>query len=213
MPRRRLPPRRRSDLPPVPVDTAPRLDAQMAFLTEACRLKSITRGTTLCDGSRYENSGEHSWHIALYAMTLADHAPPGTDINRVIQMLLLHDLVEIDAGDAPLFGDHDPAAMALAEDAAAARIFCLLPPDQAARFRALWDEFEAAETPDARFAKSLDRFQPPNQNLASGGGSWVEYSASYDMVATRVGAKSALGAPTLWAWLEPRIRSWFAGRG
>ena len=151
-----------------------RLTAQMSFLNEACRLKTVIRGTQLCDGSRYENSGEHSWHIALYAMTLGEHAPDDVDISRVIQMLLLHDLVEIDAGDAPIFGDHDPDEMAAAEDAAATRIFGLLPPDQAAHFRTLWDEFEANDTADAQFAKSLDRFQPPNQNLASGGApGWI----------------------------------------
>ena len=181
----------------------------MDFLTEACRLKSVIRGTRLCDGSRYENSGEHSWHIALYALTLAEHAPQTIDITRVISMLLLHDLVEIDAGDAPIFGDHDTTAVETEERAAADRIFGLLPPDQATRFRALWDEFEANETPDARFAKSLDRFQPPNQNLASGGGSWVDYNATYDQFDRRVGRKIDHGAPALWAWLKPRAAAWF----
>ena len=186
-----------------------RLDAQMAFLNEACHLKSVIRGTRLCDGSRYENSGEHSWHIALYAMTLDEHAPADVDISRVIRMLLLHDLVEIDAGDAPIYGDHDPEEMAAKEAAAATRIFGLLPTDQAARFRALWDEFETSQSPDAKFAKSLDRFQPPNQNLASGGGSWVEYNTSYVQFETRVGRRIANGAPALWAWLEPRVKAWF----
>jgi len=189
--------------------TSDRLTAQMAFLNEADKLKSIVRGTTLCDASRHENSGEHSWHIALYALTLGEHAPANVDISRVISMLLLHDLVEIDAGDAPIFGDHDPAEMATAEDAAATRIFGLLPTDQGTAFRALWDEFEAAESADARFAKSLDRFQPPNQNLASGGGSWVDYNTEYDTFRTRVGAKIESGAPTLWAWLKPRVAAWF----
>jgi len=182
----------------------------MAFLTEACKLKSTLRATTLCDASRRENSGEHSWHIALYAMVLADHAGPDVDINRVIKMLLIHDLVEIDAGDAPIFGNHDASALAVQEQAAASRIFGLLPADQAAGFRALWDEFEAAESPDAQFAKSLDRFQPPNQNLASGGGSWVEYNVDYDTVAARVGAKIAIGAPGLWDWLSPKIRAFLS---
>ncbi|MEM9580971.1 MAG: HD domain-containing protein, partial [Pseudomonadota bacterium] len=142
-----------------------RLEAQMAFLNEADKLKSVIRATTLCDGSRYENSGEHSWHIALYAMVLAEHAPKGADINRVIKMLLLHDLVEIDGGDNPIFGDHDTAAVEAQEAAAAQRIFGLLPADQADELRSLWKEFEAATSPDAVFAKSLDRFQPPNQNL------------------------------------------------
>jgi putative hydrolase of HD superfamily len=187
-----------------------RLDAQMAFLREADRLKTVLRANTLCDGSRRENSGEHSWHVALYALTLAEHAPENVRIERVIKMLLLHDLIEIDAGDAPIFGDHDPEALAAAEARAATRIFGLLPPDQAAAFRALWDEFEAAETPDACFAKSLDRCQPPNQNLACGGGTWVDYQTRYDQFETRVGARIEHGAPALWAWLKPRVQAWFS---
>lgn len=189
-----------------------RLNAQMAFLTEADKLKSVLRATTLCDGSRSENSGEHSWHIALYALVLGEHAPKGVDIARVIQMLLLHDLVEIDAGDAPIFGSHDVAQMQADETRAADRIFGLLPADQAKSLRQIWEEFEAATTPDARFAKSLDRFQPPNQNLASGGGSWTEYDVSFDTIETRVGSKIARGAPGLWEWLAPKIKAWFAAK-
>ncbi|WP_322865828.1 HD family hydrolase [Aquicoccus sp. G2-2] len=193
-------------------DRAPqtRLDAQMAFLIEADRLKSILRANALCDGSRRENSGEHSWHVALYALTLAEHAPEGVNTDRVIKMLLLHDLIEIDAGDAPIFGDYDAAALASAEAAAATRIFGLLPPDQAAGFRALWDEFEASETPDARFAKALDRMQPPNQNLAADGGTWIAYKTEYDQFTARVGSKIERGAPALWAWLKPRVQAWFS---
>ncbi|MDG1288579.1 MAG: HD domain-containing protein [Lentibacter sp.] len=190
-----------------------RLDAQMAFLMEADKLKQIVRGTTLADGSRYENSGEHSWHIALFALVLGSDAPADVKVDRVIKMLLLHDLVEIDAGDEPIFGDHDATEMAAKEVAAATRLFGLLPPDQAQSFRALWDEFEAAQTPDARFAKSLDRFQPPNQNLASGGGSWVEYDTDYARFEARVGNKIKLGAPWLWTWLQPKAKAWFAARG
>ena len=186
-----------------------RLDAQMSFLNEADKLKNVIRATTLCDGSRHENSGEHSWHIALYALVLAEHAPDGVDINRVIKMLLLHDLVEIDAGDAPIFGDHDIAAMEADEAKAADRIFGLLPSDQSVGLRAIWEEFEAAQTPDAIFAKSLDRFQPPNQNLMSNGGSWTDYGVSYDTIEARVGSKIERGAPVLWAWLSPKIRAWF----
>lgn len=190
-----------------------RLDAQMAFLVEACKLKSVNRATLLCDASRRENSGEHSWHLALYALVLGEHAPEGVDMNRVIRMLLIHDLVEIDAGDAPIFGTHDAASTEADELAAAHRIFGMLPADQGRDLLALWLEFEANETPDARFAKSLDRFQPPNQNLASGGGSWVEYNVDYDTVATRVGAKIAHGAPGLWAWISPKIQAFFQTRG
>jgi len=187
-----------------------RLDAQMAFLDQADKLKSILRGTTLCDGSRPENSGEHSWHIALYALILGDQAGPDVDISRVIKMLLIHDLIEIDAGDNPIFGDYDVAAAEAQERLAADRIFGLLPDDQNTELRALWDEFESAATPDALFAKSLDRFQPPNQNLASGGGTWTEYNVSIDQIETRIGAKIALGAPGLWAWIFPRIKSFFS---
>ena len=193
--------------------TQERIDQQMAFLWEADKLKQIIRATKLADGSRYENSGEHSWHIALYAMVLGADAPEGVDTSRVIKMLLLHDLVEIDAGDAPIFGDHDKAEMEAKEQAAAARIFGLLPSDQAAEFRALWDEFEGAESPDAVFAKALDRFQPPNQNLSGDGGSWVEYNTEYAQFEGRVGKQIKRGAPWLWHWLQPKVSAWFEARG
>lgn len=183
------------------------LDARMAFLMEADRLKSVLRATRLADGSRHENSAEHSWHLTLFALTLAPHAPPGVAIDRVIRMLILHDLVEIDAGDAPIFGD--TSTQAAEELVAADRIFALLPDPQGREFRALWNEFESAKTPDAIFAKSLDRFQPPNLNLANGGGSWTDYAVTEAQVRTRVGAKIERGAPSLWAWLSPRIAAFF----
>ncbi|EPX79075.1 HD domain-containing protein [Litoreibacter arenae] len=188
------------------------LSAQMAFLIEADKLKSVSRATSLCDGSRCENSGEHSWHIALYAMVLAEHAHRPVNIDRVIKMLLLHDLVEIDAGDTPIHGDHDPAAMEAIEQAAADRIFGLLPPNQAAEFRALWDEFEAAETDDAIFAKSVDRVQPVVANLETGGGTWPEFNVSAAQLETRVGVKVRRGAPMLWQHLRSRIDAWFDAR-
>ncbi|WP_342075584.1 HD domain-containing protein [Yoonia sp. SS1-5] len=186
-----------------------RIAAQLAFLTEADRLKSVLRGTTLCDGSRPENAGEHSWHIALYAMVMAEHANRPVDINRVIRMLLIHDLVEIDAGDNPIHGDHDPAEMEAVEQAAAARIFGLLPADQARDFRALWDEFEAAETDDAIFAKSIDRVQPVIANLETDGGSWPAYNVTAAQLQSRVGDKVMRGAPAIWAALRTRIDQWF----
>lgn len=190
-----------------------RLEQQVAFLNEADRLKSVLRGTTLCDGSRYENSAEHSWHLALYALVLADQAGPGVEIDRVMRMLILHDLVEIDAGDNPIFGDHDAAAVAAQEQSAADRIFGLLPSDLAADLRAIWEEFEANETPSAQFAKSLDRFQPPMQNLQSGGGSWVDYDVRYDQFETRVGSKIGAGAPGLWVFARQKVKAWFEARG
>jgi putative hydrolases of HD superfamily len=190
-----------------------RLEAQFAFLNEADRLKSVLRATTLVDGSRPENSGEHSWHLALYALVLADQAEPGVDINRVIRMLLIHDLVEIDVGDVPIHSAnglaHASEATMAAETKAADRIFGLLPPDLATPLRALWEEFEAAETPDARFAKSLDRVQPVMANLMSGGGTWTTYNVTYEQLEARVGTKIAKGAPGLWDWVRDKARPWF----
>jgi putative hydrolase of HD superfamily len=184
----------------------------MAFLAEAGRLCGVERATRPAGLDRRENSAEHSWHLALHALTLAEHAPPGVDADRVIRMLLLHDLVEIDAGDVPFFGAPD-AGKAARERAAAARIFGLLPAAQGAAFRALWDEFEAGETPDARFANALDRFQPPCLNLAAGGGTWDEYGVGERMLTDRLGPRIRRGAPALWNWLAPRIAAFFAARG
>ncbi len=195
-----------------PGEADDRLAAQFAFLAEADRLKSVLRGTTLHDGSRRENSAEHSWHIMVYALTLAEHAERPVDIDRVLKMLLLHDLVEIDAGDAPIHGNHDAEAQAKVEQAAADRIFGLLPPEQAASFRVLWDEFEAAETDDAIFAKSVDRVQPVVSNLESGGATWITYAVTPDQLDARVGTKVRRGAPRLWSHLAPRISAWFASR-
>lgn len=193
-----------------------RLAAQLAFLAEADRLKSVLRASTLNDGSRRENSAEHSWHVMLYAAVLADQAPPGVDVGRVLRMLLIHDLVEIDVGDTPIHAQgavtHGSAALLAQEQAAADRLFGLLPPDQAAAFRALWDEFEAGETPDAVFAKSIDRVQPVMQNLASGGGTWVQYGVTRDQLESRVGSKVTRGLPRVWAHLAPLLDRWFAAR-
>lgn len=193
-----------------------RLAAQFAFLNEADKLKQVLRATTLTDGSRRENSGEHSWHLALYALVLADHAGPGVSIDRVLRMLVLHDLVEIDVGDVPIHSAggtaHGSAATQAAEAAAADRIFGLLPADIGADLRALWEEFEAAATPDAVFAKALDRVQPVMHNIASGGGTWTEYNVTAEQLEARVGAKVARGAPALWDWVRGRTRAFFDGR-
>ncbi|UWQ97889.1 HD domain-containing protein [Rhodobacteraceae bacterium S2214] len=188
-----------------------RIDAQFAFLTEADRLKSVLRATKLCDSSRFENTGEHSWHVALYALVMAEHAAKPVDITRVLKMMLIHDLVEIDAGDTPIHSAaaRDPDAQAAEEKIAADRIFGLLPDDQRDDFRALWDEFEAAETDDAIFAKSIDRVQPVISNLETGGQSWTEYNVSRVQVEDRVGAKVSRGAPALWIALRARLDDWF----
>jgi putative hydrolase of HD superfamily len=175
------------------------LERRLGFLLEADRLKTVLRQSRISDGSRRENSAEHSWHLALMALVLAGHAPPGTDLARVMAMLLIHDLVEIDAGDLFLYSD--PAALARqeeAERAAADRIFPLLPPGQAAALRALWDEFEERRTPEARFARALDRLQPMLLNTVTGGGTWVAHGVTADQVMARVAliedGSAALGA-------------------
>lgn len=189
-----------------------RINQQLAFLIEADKLKSVVRGTTLNNSSRHENTAEHSWHIALYALVMAEHAEKPVNVDRVIKMLLLHDLVEIDAGDVPIHSAaaRDAAAQDAMEQKAADRIFNLLPSDQAQGFRALWDEFEAAETDDAIFAKSIDRVQPVIANLESGGGSWHDYNVTAEHLESRVGVKVKRGAPRIWAALSARINAWFA---
>ena len=193
-----------------------RLDQQFAFLMEADKLKSVLRATPLADGSRPENSGEHSWHLTLYALVLADQAGPGVDISRVIKMLILHDLVEIDVGDVPIHSAdgaaHGSVETAQAEARAADRIFGLLPNDLRDDLRAIWAEFEGNQTPDAIFAKSIDRVQPVLHNIAAGGGSWTDYNVTADQLETRVGAKVARGAPGLWPYVRARTRSFFGDR-
>jgi putative hydrolases of HD superfamily len=164
-----------------------RLDEQMQFVTEAGLLKGVLRQTMLGGLGRRENSAEHSWHIALMALALAEYAPAGTDIGRVIAMLLVHDLVEIDAGDLFVYADEArQARQQQAERAAADRIFALLPRDQAAGLRALWDEFEERRTQEARFARGVDRLQPMLENLKVGGGTWKEHHVTADQVLAKV---------------------------
>jgi putative hydrolases of HD superfamily len=164
-----------------------RLDQQMRFVTEIDQLKGVLRQTMLPGPGRRENSAEHSWHLAVMAVTLGGHAPPGTDIARVTAMVLVHDLVEIDAGDLFVYADAaQQARQEEAERAAADRIFALLPPDQAGSFRALWDEFEERRTPEARFARGLDRLQPMLANFNAGGGTWLEHGITADQVLVKV---------------------------
>ncbi|WP_170557253.1 HD domain-containing protein [Ruegeria atlantica] len=183
---------------------------RLAFLAEADRLKSVYRASRLLSGERFENSAEHSWHIMLFAWVLAEYAQPGVSLERVLKMLLLHDIVEIDAGDHPIHGQVDHAAQEAEEQAAADRLFGLLPTAPQQAFRALWEEFEAAESTDARFAKAIDRFQTPIGNLETGGGSWVDYNVTFAQIEQRVGTLVNRGAPELWSWLRPQLSSYFS---
>jgi len=178
-------------------DSTARLDRQIAFALELDRLKRIERRTWLIDRSRRENDAEHSWHLAMLALVLADQAGPDVDIDRVIRMLLIHDLVEIDAGDSFLFDDVAAADQDAREQAAANRLFGLLPPDQGIALRALWEEFEARDTPDARFAKALDRFHPLLHDYLTEGGSWRDHAVTATQVVARL-AVIGDGAPRLW---------------
>jgi putative hydrolase of HD superfamily len=175
-----------------------RIASQLAFVVEIDRLKSVLRQTSLCDGTRRENSAEHSWHLAVMAAILAEHAGPGVDVPHVIRMLLVHDLVEIDAGDTFAFDVAANVGREARERTAAERLFGLLPPDQDAELRALWEEFEAQATPSARFAAALDRMQPLLNNHGSNGGSWRTHAITRAQVLARMRPIEA-ALPALWS--------------
>lgn len=177
-----------------------RLEQQLAFIREIDRLKQVQRKSFVSGTRRLETSAEHSWHVALMSWLLFEHAaPPGVSGDRVIKMLLVHDIVEIDAGDTLLYAEaaaHE--AQRQREQEAAQRLFGLLPEDQGSELRALWEEFEARETPDAKFAVAIDRLQPLILNFMSEGAAWRRHG----VVVADVYAKNqhmAEGAPALWA--------------
>jgi putative hydrolase of HD superfamily len=175
-----------------------RVTDQFAFIRELDRLKGVMRQTSLIDRTRHENSAEHSWHLATMALALREYAPDGTDISRAIELLLVHDVVEIDAGDTFAFDAVGMEDKAVREERAADRLFGLLPSDLAGEFRARWAEFEAGETLAARFANALDRLQPLLLNDAAGdGGSWRAHGVTREAVLRRM-APIADGAPALW---------------
>jgi putative hydrolase of HD superfamily len=174
-----------------------RLARQLQFILEIDKLKSIYRRTYLVDGARHENSAEHSWHLAMLALVLAEHANEPLDVAKVIRMVLIHDIVEIDAGDTYIYADQGNKAER--EGVAADRIFGLLPPDQEAEFRRLWEEFESGATVEARFASALDRFVPQLHNYHTQGRSWKEHGITAERVLAR-NEEMSLGSETLWEW-------------
>lgn len=182
-----------------------RLERQLGFIAELDKMKGIIRHTPLMDASRRETDAEHSWHIAVMALLLAEHADEPVDAVKVMKMLLIHDVVEIDAGDTFIYDDKGNADKYEREQKAADRLFGLLPSDQEAELRALWEEFEARETPEARFAASIDRFQPILNNHLSGGGSWKANGVQPEKVLgfneSRIGGASK----RLWARIREMI--------
>jgi len=184
--------------------THTRLEQQISFLLEIDRLKQVLRRSYLVGASRRENSAEHSWHVAVMALLLAEYSTESIDLARVVRMLLVHDVVEVDAGDTYVYDEAAVAGRADRERRAAVRLFGLLPADQAAELGALWEEFEAKATPEARFATALDRLMPVLHNLETEGRSWREHGITADRVIAR-NRGMAEGAPALWEYARARI--------
>lgn len=181
-----------------------RLSRQLRFIVEIDRLKTVLRRTFLLDGSRRENSAEHSWHIALAAVLLAEHSSEEVDVGRVVRMLLVHDVVEVDAGDTYAYDPEGHRDKEERERAAAERLFGLLPEDQAADLHELWNEFEAGETAEARFANAVDRLQPMIHNYVTEGRAWLEHGVTRGQV---LGRNHVIGdgAPDLWEYAERMV--------
>ena len=186
--------------------TAARLARQIEFIVECDQLKEIFRQTINTRSRRAENDAEHSWHLCLCVIVLAEHAnTPQLDLLRVLKMLIVHDLVEIDAGDTFAYDDEAMATQRTREIVAADRIFGLLPSDQGREFRALWDEFEAKETPESRFATAVDRFQPMLLNARSQGAAWQRHGVTHDRVLAR-NRHIADGCEELWRYAERMLQ-------
>ncbi|TCW30751.1 HD domain-containing protein [Gulbenkiania mobilis] len=183
------------------------MESVVRFILEIDRLKGVTRKTRPLGLDRQENSAEHSWQIALLAASLAPYADSPVDIDRVIRMLLLHDIGEIETGDTIVYAEEGWEERKAAELAAVTRIFGLLPEAQAAEFLGLWHEFEAAQTPEARFAHAADRAMPVLLNLANNGQSWRENGISHARVVRRIGPPIQAGCPRLWAYLEAQLET------
>jgi len=183
----------------------PDLAARLRFVLEADSLKLVLRRNSITDGSRRENTGEHSWHLALMAIVLAPYSAEPVDLSRVVEMLLVHDLVEIDAGDTFVYDTEAAAQKEDLERRAADRLFALIPGDEGLRLRAAWDEYEAASTPEARFAHSIDRLAPLLLNHANHGELWQEYELTSDRVLT-MNARIEHGSPDLWQAAQTLLR-------
>ena len=182
-----------------------RLEQQLNFILEVDKMKHIGRQTYLADASRKENDAEHSWHIALMALLLGEHVEPQADVSKVVAMTLIHDLVEIDAGDTYAYDTAGAQTKREREVKGADRIFGLLPEDQGKKLRALWDEFEENVTPEARYAHLLDNFQPFMLNDASDGRSWTEHGVHTSQVKSR-NKNTPQTSPVIWEKMEEVIQ-------
>ncbi len=182
-----------------------RMEQQFAFALEVDKLKSIFRQTRLSGHGRRENDAEHSWHIALMAYLFREYANEEVDILRVMLMCLVHDIVEIDAGDTYAYDAQGLETQAAREAAARERLYSILPEDQGAELAALFDEFEACETPEARFARALDNIQPMMLNHSNGGGDWREHGIAAEQVYRRQ-SRTRLGSEKLFAVADEVIR-------
>jgi putative hydrolases of HD superfamily len=180
------------------------LRRQLEFILEIDRLKSVLRQSYLIEIDRHENSAEHSWHLAVAAMVLAEHAKERIDISKVIRLVLVHDLVEIDAGDTFIYDEAANVGKAAREQEAANRLFGVLAEDQAQTFMALWREFEDRETPEAKFAFALDRLLPILHNVFTQGGSWKEHGIRREQ-ALKKNRPIEDGSPDLWQAVESLI--------
>lgn len=170
---------------PLPDAITGRLREQLDFIIECDRMKAIIRRSPLVAANRRENDAEHSWHLALMVILLAEYADTPIDVGHTIELVVVHDLIEIYAGDTPLYDLAGAAGQADREESAADRLFALLPADQAVHLRALWDEFEERKTPEAKFAKAMDRFQPDLLNWMAGGGTWQTPGITASMIRER----------------------------
>lgn len=181
-----------------------RLSRQLDFILQMDALKQVFRQTLLVGDRRPENDAEHSWHLALMALVLLEHAADDVDVTRVMSMHLIHDLVEIHAGDTFAYDDAAHEDKEQREQEAADRIFALLPDDQGTEFRALWDEFEARQTPEARYAAALDRLQPLLLNYHTDGAAWQRHGVRHAQVVDR-NQHIEEGAPALWEFARKLI--------
>ncbi len=183
------------------IEAVGRLGEQLRFITEIDKVKQVLRKTVVLDASRRENDAEHSWHLAVMALTMQEHAAEPVDLVKVIKMVLIHDLVEIDAGDTFAYDEVGALDKEERERKAADRIFYLLPKDQAAEIDALWTEFELRESPESKFAAAMDRFQPLLHNYLTEGVAWKKHGIRKSQVIER-NKHIAEGSPALWDYAQ-----------